>query len=431
MSSRSQLAILFLVAALIPSVSATVVSSSNHAVNDDPPPVFPTWPFVVHTWPWKQAAEAAWKALNEPVDPSSNTKPALDAIVAGCTVCEEQQCGGTVGFGGSPDENGETTLDAMIIDGVSLQTGAVGALRNVKNAIGVARAIMERTKHTMLVGDQATDFALSMGFPRANLSTPDSIKMWQQWKDEDQCQPNMRKNVLPDPTKSCGPYKPAPMDKLQKNVESELEDRKSLDVNPYNHDTIGIVVIDARGNMAAGTSTNGMNHKIPGRVGDGPIPGAGAWVDSDWGACVGTGDGDILMRFAPCYIAVQNLRAGHTPRQAAEDSLGRIERFSDFAGALVVIDREGNHGAASWKLPFSYTVRTANMNATEIIDIQPGDWMYVQPLGDQRRNAKERARINDEIRKQHAEERQIKLQKERQLELERRQKQTTSRVALE
>ena len=147
-----------------------------------------------------------------------------------------------------------------------------------------------------------------------------------------------------------------------------------------------MIVIDAHGNMAAGTSSNGASHKIPGRVGDAPIPGAGAWVDSDWGGCAATGDGDIMMRFAPCYQAVQNLRAGHDPRQAAEDSLGRIERFFNFKGALVVIDRQGNYGAASWGMPFQYSVRTGEMNSTQVIGIQPGDWKYVKPLGDERRN---------------------------------------------
>jgi hypothetical protein len=94
------------------------------------------------------------------------------------------------------------------------------------------------------------------------------------------------------------------------------------------------------------------------------------------------------MRFQPCYQAVQNLRAGHTPRQAAEDALGRIERFFSFAGALVVIDRQGNYGAASWGMPFTYTVRTGNMTAAEVVDVTPGDWVYTKPVGEENRRNK-------------------------------------------
>ena len=132
-----------------------------------------------------------------------------------------------------------------------------------------------------------------------------------------------------------------------------------------------------------------MSHKIPGRVGDGPIAGSGAWVDSDWGGCGATGDGDIMMRFAPCFQAVQNLRAGHTPRQAAEDSLGRIERFFDFQGALVVIDRQGNFGAASWGMPFSFSVRTGQMNQTQVVNINPGEWETTRPVGAEGRRNKQ------------------------------------------
>lgn len=143
---------------------------------------------------------------------------ALDAVEAGCTQCEIDQCDGTVGYGGSPDETGETTLDALIMDGKTRAAGSVGCLRRVKNAIGVARAVLEHTSHTLLVGDQATAFAVEMGFrgllnsalhspTEESLSTPKSQQVWADWKKAD-CQPNYWVNVTPNSTQSCGPYKP-------------------------------------------------------------------------------------------------------------------------------------------------------------------------------------------------------------------------------
>jgi len=104
-------------------------------------------------------------------------------------VCEREQCDTTVGYGGSPDENGETTLDAMIMDGKTMNIGAVAALREIKDAISVAKHVLYNTKHTLIVGDQATNFAVSMGFKRESLSTTESQEIWQNWKNRN-CQPN-------------------------------------------------------------------------------------------------------------------------------------------------------------------------------------------------------------------------------------------------
>jgi N4-(beta-N-acetylglucosaminyl)-L-asparaginase len=133
----------------------------------------------------------------------------LDAVEAGCSECEVEQCDGTVGYGGSPDEKGQTTLDAMIMDGVTHDVGSVGCLKDIKEAISVARNVMEHTNETLLVGDDATDFAVMMGFVKQDLQTNKSREEYQQWL-ENNCQPNYWKEgtVTPDPDKSCGPYKP-------------------------------------------------------------------------------------------------------------------------------------------------------------------------------------------------------------------------------
>lgn len=138
---------------------------------------------VINTWTFTDATASAWSVL-------STGGSAADAVESGCQKCEEMQCDGTVGFGGSPDENGETTLDAMMMDGDTANVGAVACLRNVKNAISVARKVMENTHHSILAGELATQFAKQMGFPVETLSTDESTEMWQKWKDEEDCQPN-------------------------------------------------------------------------------------------------------------------------------------------------------------------------------------------------------------------------------------------------
>ena len=178
---------------------------------------------------------------------------ALDAVEAGCRKCEDLQCDGTVGWGGSPDEDGESTLDAMIMDGNTLNVGAVGCLRNIKPAVSVARAVLDHTRHSLLVGEKATQFAVKMGFTQENISSDDSLNMWRQWKDNN-CQPNFWNNMT-NSDSQCGPYS-VPY--------QESEHDNSVQWGPGHHDTIGIIAMDAGGNIAAATSTNGARFKIPG-----------------------------------------------------------------------------------------------------------------------------------------------------------------------
>lgn len=293
----------------------------------------PKGPLVVITWDYPDATTLAWKVLNE------EKKTSVDAVEAAGSLCEEMQCRTTVGYGGSPDEAGETTLDAMIMDGVTMDVGAVGGIRNIKSAISVARKVLENTKHTLLGGDQAKQFAVRMGFKEESLTTNVSTNMWQKWKANN-CQPNFWKNVSPDPLKSCGPYTP------KKRFNQQCES-SNPDCGEDNHDTIGIVAMDSRGKIAAGTSTNGAKNKIPGRIGDSPIPGSGAYADQEVGAAAGTGDGDIMMRFVPSFLAVEEMRRGATPTAAAAEAIARIAKhYPTFTGGVIAIDNNGNYGAA-------------------------------------------------------------------------------------
>ncbi|XAR66107.1 N(4)-(beta-N-acetylglucosaminyl)-L-asparaginase [Bertholletia excelsa] len=326
------------------------------------------FPLVVSTWPFFEAVRAAWRAVESGYS-------AIDAVVEGCSACEELRCDGTVGPGGSPDENGETTIDALVMNGATMEVGAVAAMRYVKDGIKAARLVMQHTEHTMLVGEQATKFAISMGLPGpTNLSSTESLQKWIKWKDNG-CQPNFRKNVLK--VDSCGPYLPKPTvelccDKSLMDDLGKLTPWSSSHVGVDNHDTISLTVFDKMGHIAIGTSTNGATFKIPGRVGDGPIAGSSAYADDEVGACGATGDGDIMMRFLPCYQVVESMRQGMEPRLAAKDAIQRITRkYPDFVGAVFAVNKNGVHAGACHGWTFQYSVRSPEMDDVEIFTVLP------------------------------------------------------------
>ncbi|XP_034107503.2 putative N(4)-(beta-N-acetylglucosaminyl)-L-asparaginase GA14866 isoform X1 [Drosophila albomicans] len=299
-------------------------------------------PMVINTWNFTDANAFAWRILQQSEGGLGQTR---NAVVEGCTKCEQLQCDGTVGYGGSPDELGDTTLDALVMDGATMNVGAVAGLQGIKDAIQVARHVLERTSHTLLVGNSASEFAKSMGFRPETLVTPESKLMWQNWKAGN-CQPNFWHDVHPNPRISCGPYEPqaTPITHWK-----EDRARTEFQMGHKNHDTIGMIAIDVQQQIHVGTSTNGARFKIPGRVGDSPIPGAGGYADNEAGAAVATGDGDIMMRFLPTLLAVEAMRSGKTPGQAAEASVQRIlKRHKDFSGAVIAVNRLGEYAAACY-----------------------------------------------------------------------------------
>ncbi|KAI4332807.1 hypothetical protein L6164_017686 [Bauhinia variegata] len=328
------------------------------------------YPLVVSTWPFLEAVRAAWRA----VDSGSS---AVDAVVEGCSACEELRCDGTVGPGGSPDENGETTMDALIMDGVTMEVGAVAAMRYVKDGIKAAKLVMQHTEHTLLVGEQASAFAISMGLPGpTNLSSLESIDKWTKWKDN-HCQPNFRKNVIP--INNCGPYRPTnyleiPEETCSNTAQMQTIDSRLARVGLHSHDTISMAVIDKMRHIAVGTSTNGATFKIPGRVGDGPIAGSSAYADDEVGACCATGDGDIMMRFLPCYQVVESMRLGMEPKLAAQDAIARIaKKFPGFLGAVVAINKKGEHAGACHGWTFKYSVRRPGMKDVQVFTVLPDE----------------------------------------------------------
>lgn len=316
-------------------------------------------PLVINTWHFTNATAKAWEVLYE------KGQSPLDAVEAGCTECEELQCDTTVGYGGSPDENGETTLDAFIMDGATMNIGAVGALRRIKSAAKVARRVLDNTEHSILGGELATQFAINMGFTEESLTTNVSEKMWSDWK-KNNCQPNYWKNVAPDPKTNCGPYKPA-----QSSTKAFSKVRDVRNIDRYNHDTISMIAVDTKGNIAAGTSSNGAKYKIPGRIGDAPIVGAGAYADNTVGAAVCTGDGDVMMRFLPSFLAVEEMRRKATPSQAGETAIRRILKYyPKFSGAIIVVNAKGKYAAACHGLTsFPYSVCNPALGTVSILKV--------------------------------------------------------------
>lgn len=286
-------------------------------------------PFVMTTWDFGPGANAiGWPML-------AAGASALDVVEK--TINHVELLGDYwVGAGGVPNEVGETTLDAMIMWGPTHDAGAVGCLKRVKLAISVARKVMEETQHSLIVGDDATRFAARMGFTETSLTSVVSQEAWDKWAAKGE-----RTNAFdPEPIRKAG--------------------------EPVSHDTVGCIALDAAGNLCVGCSTNGREFKIPGRVGDSPVIGAGAYCDQAAGAAVATGNGDVMMRFLPTYHAVELMRGGMEPGDAARAAIKRIEDAGyKIDGGVVAVRRDGAHGAAKtgWKdAPFSYSVQTAAGN---------------------------------------------------------------------
>lgn len=307
-------------------------------------------PIVINTWPFTIATKAAWEIVQK-------GGKATAAVVAGCSACEQVQCDGTVGFGGSPDDKGDTSLDALLMDGDSMDVGAVANLRMTKDAIHTALLVLELTHHSILAGNEASAFATEFGLPFWDtLATNTSKAEFQEWKSSN-CQPNFFKKgtVTPDPSLSCGPYVVKYSNMNSMTSESVMR----------SHDTISMIAVDKKGRSACGSSTNGLKHKIAGRVGDAAIPGGGCYADSRVGACAATGDGDIHVRFLPCYQAVENMRNGKSAQEATDDAMRRIVdklgHQSDFQGAIVAYDiANGELGSTRIgnNFNFSFTYQT-------------------------------------------------------------------------
>jgi N4-(beta-N-acetylglucosaminyl)-L-asparaginase len=287
-------------------------------------------PLIVSTWDFGRAANVA--ALARLKAGGS----ALDAVEAGARVPEADPTNHSVGLGGYPDRDGRVTLDAAIMDDQG-GLGSVAALEDVVHAVSVARRVMEKTPHTMLVGEGALQFALAQGFPREKLLTPEAEAGWREWLKTSRYQP-------------------------QANIENT--NRWLAPGSALNHDTIGILALDGQGRLAGACTTSGMAFKMRGRVGDSPIAGAGLFVEPGVGAATSTGVGEEVMRIAGSARVTSSMRAGLSPAAACREAVMHIRKLRGAALAdeqvgFLAIDRQGRYGAFALQPGFTYAVTDA------------------------------------------------------------------------
>ncbi|WP_430906714.1 isoaspartyl peptidase/L-asparaginase family protein [Maribacter sp. 2-571] len=290
---------------------AAMPLSSQSLPNSLPSGDDPVRPIVICTWDFGNATAKAWEVL-------ANDGNALDAVEQGVMIEEADENNQTVGMGGRPDRDGRVSLDACIMDAKG-NCGAVLAMENIVHPISVARAVMERTPHVMLSGKGAERFGYEQGFKKTDLLTEKSKTEWVEWQKTAQ-------------------YKPL--------------------INIENHDTIGMLAIDAKGDISGACTTSGMAYKMAGRVGDSPIIGAGLFVDNEVGAATATGVGEEVVRTVGSFLIVELMRQGKSPQEACEEGVRRIlkknDDKADFQIGFIAINKKGETGSYCIHPGFSY-----------------------------------------------------------------------------
>jgi N4-(beta-N-acetylglucosaminyl)-L-asparaginase len=256
----------------------------------------------------------------------------LDGVIAGVNIVEDDPNDDSVGYGGLPNEDCEVELDASVMDGLTCKCGAVAALKYIKNPSKVARLVMERTDHILLVGDGALDFAIKMGFQKENLLTEDSRKKWLEW----------RSNLSATDAWLSEEQEGTPFGAVIKH-----------------YGTINCLAVDSAGNVAGTTTTSGLAWKIAGRVGDSPIIGAGLYVDNEIGAAGSTGRGEANIKVCGAHTVIELMRQGKTPEQACIETLERVVKTTkekrllnkegrpNFQLNFYAVTKRGEFGAAA------------------------------------------------------------------------------------
>ncbi len=276
----------------------------------------------------RDAVQSAWEIL-------AGGGTALDAVERGANIIELDPNDHSVGYGGLPNSDGVVQLDASIMDGRTYNAGSVASLENIVHASSVARLVMERTDHVMMVGPGALAFAKSFGIEEEDLLTEEAREIWVRWRER-----LSETDVWGTAAHLRGtdiPGAPAP---LEYGGESD-------------YGTTNVLAVDANGDIAGITTTSGWSWKIPGRVGDSPIIGAGLYVDNSVGAAGATGRGEDVIKSCASYYIVMRMREGRSPQEACEDAIEMIvDRYraigSDFVPGekFVAINKAGEYGCS-------------------------------------------------------------------------------------
>jgi len=269
---------------------------------------------------------------------------AVDAVEAGIRCVESNTADHSVGVGGLPNLLGVVELDASIMDGATLRSGAVAAVRGYEHPISIARQVMERLPYVLLVGEGAELFAAECGFPRAILETDECLSMWrarlQRLLSADQYLKLVRREGLIEVTNAL------------------------LGEIKRGHGTTNLIAVDAQGHIAAGVSTSGLGLKYPGRVGDSPIIGAGNYADDRYGAATCTGYGEMAIRAATARSLVLYMKMGMSLVEAGQEAMQDLRHVSipwPRGMNLIAVDSEGHHWGASSREESVYLYMTDDM----------------------------------------------------------------------
>ena len=283
----------------------SIIKASKINIPKNKPVILSTWNFGL------KANIEAEKSLR-------NGGNAMDAAEKGAMNAESDEENNSVGIGGAPDEKGNVTLDACVMDS-SGNAGSVAFLQNIKHPVSVARKVMEYTKHVMLVGEGAREFAVSNGFKEIDLLTKKSKKEWKKWL-------KTKREMTPHET----------------------------------HDTISVLVQDKKGDLDGACTTSGWAYKMHGRVGDSPIIGSGLFVDNEIGSAAATGLGEEVIKTNGSFLVVELMRQGRSPMEACEEALKRVIRRHngnpDFQIGYIALRKDCTIGSACLKWSFEYAL---------------------------------------------------------------------------
>lgn len=282
----------------------------------------------------------------------------LDAAVSGVNIVEDDPRDNSVGYGGLPNEDGEVELDSSVMHGPSRRAGAVASLKYIKNPSRVAKLLLERTDHILLVGEGALRFALKHGFKKEDLLTEESRRIWLKWRED----------MSENDAWGTSPKHPRPNPRASVSINDRTKKLSAEDLafNEWAMEiirerptgTINCLAVNAEGDVSGVTTTSGLAWKIPGRVGDSPLIGCGLYVDNEVGAAGSTGRGEECIYINGAHTVVENMRRGMSPSDAALDAIKRIsarynhnkEELRKFNINFYAVNKRGEYGGAVlWK----------------------------------------------------------------------------------